>query len=147
MIKEELHASGKLSIKHIGASGKVIGEYNHTNLVVTSGKNYLVSRAVGVSKPVMSHIGIGAGTVAPLVGDIALGSQLGARVVLDSVGVAGSTVSYIATFGPGVGTGTVTEAGIFNDITSGDMLARTVFAPVNKAAGDTIIISWHVTIA
>ena len=41
----------------------------------------------------------------------------------------------------------VTEAGLFNDVTAGDMLAHTVFAVVNKGEADTMTISWVVTIS
>ncbi len=52
---------------------------------------------------------------------------------------------YVATFSAGEGTGAVTEAGIFNASTSGTMLCRTVFSVVNKAAGDTLQVTWTVT--
>jgi hypothetical protein len=41
----------------------------------------------------------------------------------------------------------VTEAGVFNAATGGDMLCRTVFDVVNKAADDTMAITWTVTLA
>ena len=38
-------------------------------------------------------------------------------------------------------------AGIFTAVTSGTMLARTVFAVVNKGASDSMTISWDITIS
>ena len=46
-----------------------------------------------------------------------------------------------------VSTGAITEAGIFNALTAGTMLCRTTFPVVNKAAGDSIVITWVVTIS
>ena len=37
--------------------------------------------------------------------------------------------------------------GIFNDDETGTMLCRTVFAVVNKAANDTLSVTWTVTIS
>ena len=38
------------------------------------------------------------------------------------------------------------EAGIFNAASSGTMLARAVYANIDKQAGDTLTITWTVTI-
>ena len=56
-------------------------------------------------------------------------------------------ITFEETYAAGVGTGAITEAGIFNDPTTGTMLARTVFATVNKGAADVMTISWDVTIS
>ena len=45
------------------------------------------------------------------------------------------------------GTGAVTEAGIFNAGSGGTMLCRTTFPAVNKASGDSIAITWVVTVS
>jgi hypothetical protein len=120
------------------------------NLVVNTGLAYIISRMVGTAKNVMSHMGVGSSTTAAAAGNTALGSALGSRVSLDSTTIAGSNnekVVYVATFGAGAGTGAVTEAGTFNASTSGDMLCRTVFAVVNKAADDTMEITWTITLS
>jgi hypothetical protein len=56
-------------------------------------------------------------------------------------------VTYVATFPAGTGTGAVTEAGIFNASSSGTMLCRTVFPVVNKQSGDSMTITWTVTVS
>ena len=76
----------------------------------------------------------------------ALGGELGS-VVLDSTVRAANTVTYVATFPAGTGTGSLTEAGILNASSSGNLLCRTVFGVVTKAAGDTVVITWNVTVA
>ena len=50
-----------------------------------------------------------------------------------------------ATFGPGVDTGAITEAGIFSASSAGTLFARQVFPVVNKAAGDSLQLTWQVT--
>ena len=54
---------------------------------------------------------------------------------------------YVASFEAGDATGAVTEAGLFNAVTGGDMLCRTVFAVVNKAADDTMTVTWTITVS
>jgi hypothetical protein len=66
---------------------------------------------------------------------------------LTSDTVAGAVVTYVATFGPGVGTGAIVEAGIFNAASSGTMLCRTVFSVVNKGADDAMTITWQITVS
>ena len=96
----------------------------------------------------MSHMAIGSGSTNPTdPAQTALATELG-RVAL---GVAGGSpsanvVTYTGTFGAGVGTGSVTEAGIFNASSAGTMLCRVVFGVVTKGASDTMAITWTVTV-
>ena len=94
----------------------------------------------------MSLMAIGSGSTAAAAGNSALGNQLG-RVALTSTNVSGAVVTYVATFAAGTGTGAVTEAGILNDSSSGDLLCRTVFSVVNKGASDSMTITWTVTVS
>jgi hypothetical protein len=61
--------------------------------------------------------------------------------------VTGDAIQYVATFPAGSGTAALTEAGIFNAASVGTMMARTVFAVINKGALDTLTITWKITIA
>jgi hypothetical protein len=90
---------------------------------------------------------VGTDNTATAAGNTALGVQLGSRVSLTSTTVTTNQIAYVATFGVGVGTGALTEAGIFNASTSGTMLCRTVFAVINKGANDTMTITWTITIS
>jgi hypothetical protein len=115
------------------------------NLVVTVGKNFIASRMKDATAAVMTHMAIGTGAVAPAVGDTALTAE-NARQLLLSTNVAGAAVTYASSFGVGIGTGTITEAGLFNASVAGTMLARTTFAAVVKAAGDILNVTWTVTV-
>lgn len=141
---------GDVDIVVCAANGDVKDVRRIRNLVVNTGLAYVISRMVGTSMAVMSHMAVGSGTTAAAAGDTALQSQLGSRVALSSTTISGANnekVVYVATFGAGVGTGAVTEAGVFNASTSGDMLCRTVFSVVNKAADDTMQITWTITMS
>ena len=116
------------------------------NLVVTDGKEYVASRMKDTTKSAMSHMAIGTNSTAAAAGNSALGGEAD-RQSLTSTTVSGAVVTYVATFGPGDGTGAITEAGLFNASSSGDMLCRTVFAVVNKGASDSMTITWSVTVS
>lgn len=143
-LNEIFKLTGKVHLTVTNEHGEVV-EQRATNLVVTTGKDFTASRMVGTASNVMSHMAIGAGTTAAAVGDTALGSELG-RVALTAATATNNVVTYTATFGTGVGTGAVTEAGIFNASSAGTMLCRVVFAVVNKGANDTIAITWTITV-
>ena len=125
--------------------GNVKQDFSVPNRVVTVGKGFIASRMVGTSSAVMSHMAVGSGTTAAADGDTALQSEL-ARVALTSATTVGAVTTYVATFVAGVGTGAITEAGIFNASSAGVMLCRTTFLVVNKGADDTMSITWTVTI-
>lgn len=149
MLAENIKAKGLVSFVLTDAQGNVKKQEDH-NLVVNGGLAFIASRLYN-TPAVMSHIAVGTNTTAAAGTDTALGSE-SARVGLDSATVAttnvtNDTVQYVATFGPGTGTAALTEAGIFNASSGGTMLARTVFPVINKGAGDTLTITWKVTVA
>ncbi len=141
MINDGLKLTGKLKI---ALNGETVQEVD--NLVVTAGKGYVASRMKDATATAMSHMAIGSGSTAAAASDTALGNQLG-RVALTSTTVSGAVVTYVATFAAGTGTGAVTEAGILNASSSGDLLCRTVFSVVNKGASDSMTITWTVTVS
>jgi hypothetical protein len=150
MINENLKLSGQLNIVLKDKTGTVKEQREVKNLVVDTGLAFIISRMTGTSKAVMSHMALGSGTTAAAAGQTDLVSVLGSREALDSTTIAGSNnekVVYVSSFEAGDGTGAVTEAGIFNASSSGDMLCRTVFSVVNKASDDTLSVTWTITLA
>jgi hypothetical protein len=145
MLHDTIKMTGDLKIVLTDENGQIKHEQEIKNLVVTTGKNFIASRMKDTTDDAMSHMAIGAGTTAANVADTALESSLG-RVSLTSTTVTNNNVAYVATFPAGTGTGAVTEAGLFNDGTAGDMLCRTVFSVINKGAADTLGITWTVTV-
>jgi hypothetical protein len=145
LFKDNPNATGKLQITLTRANGAV-EHTNVDNLVVDTGLNYIVSRMKDTSLGVMSHMAVGEGTTTAVGADAALELEIG-RAALVSTVVSDNYIVYNATFVPGVGTGAITEAGIFNANTGGTMLARTVFPVVNKQTADTLSITWTITIS
>lgn len=144
MLHENVKFTGKLKIVITGPDGKIKESHELKNLVVAVGKAWIASRMVG-TPAVMSHMAMGTGSTAAVAGNTTLETETGARVALSSSNAVGAVVTYVATFLPGVATGALTEAGIFNAGAAGTMLCRTVFPVVNKAAPDTMSITWDIT--
>ena len=150
MINENLKLSGQLNIVLKDKAGNVKDEREVKNLVVNKGLEYIASRMKDASKSVMSHMGLGSGTTAAAASQTDLVTLLGSREALDSTTISGSNnekVVYLSAFEAGDATGAVTEAGIFNAASGGDMLCRTVFSVVNKAADDTMSVTWTITLS
>ena len=146
MVNENLKLRGDVALVLKGADGKVKDSREIKNLIVNDGLEFICSRMAGTSANVMSHMALGSGTTAAAAGDTDLGSILGSREALDSTTPSSNTIAYVASFEAGEGTGAVTEAGIFNAATGGDMLCRTVFSVVNKEADDTMSVTWTITL-
>ena len=143
---ELLKATGQVSIQVLDSNGKLKEKLEIPNLVVQVGRNFIASRMKDATATVMSHMAVGEDNTSPATGDTALGSEAG-RVALDSTAVSNNVVTYTATFPAGTGTGALEEAGLFNASSAGTMLCRTTFAVVNKAAADSMVITWAITIS
>ena len=75
---------------------------------------------------------------------------VGSRTALDSkTRGANAIITMVCTFAAGVGTGAITEAGIFNIVTQNttDLITYADFSVINKAAADSMIVTWTLTFA
>lgn len=146
MLNENLKLRGDVALVLKDKNGNVKEKREINNLIVSAGLTFICSRMAGASANVMSHMALGSGTTAAAAGQTDLVSILGSREALDSSTASSNTITYVSSFEAGEGTGAVTEAGIFNAATSGDMLCRTVFSVVNKEADDTMSVTWTITL-
>ena len=147
--QENLKATGKVRIIKTNAQGVTTQDFEVPNLVVTTGKTFIAQSMIKTttnSPAAMTHMAIGTGSTSPGASDSALGTQTG-RVSLSGNAQSSNTITYTATFPAGTGDGAITEAGIFNASSGGVMLCRTTFPVVNKASGDTIAVTWVVTVS
>ena len=146
-INEQLSIKGEVTIIKYDIDGNITDKRKIPNMVVTAGKNFIASRIIQATSGVMSHMGIGTSSTSAIVGQTILEAQAVNRVALTSSSVSLNVITYVATFGAGVSTGSIQEAGIFNDVTAGTMLCRTTFPVVVKAIGDSIVITWVITVS
>lgn len=172
--QEFIKPSGLVHLTLYDAFGSVKKDIVVPNLVVQSGLNHIAKRMANVYAAdtndavakEMSHMALGASSdtgtaiILPLsLSNTQLGSQLGNRVAVTpdpanqakavvSVPANGpATATYTALFAAGNATGAVVEAGIFNALTGGTMLCRTIFPVINKLETDSLAITWTITIS
>jgi hypothetical protein len=116
------------------------------NLITNAGRNAIVERldsSPGTSQP--THMAIGTGTNAAAAGDTALQTELD-RNALTSNTSSANVLTMVGDWAAGDGTGAITEAGVLNAASTGTLYARAVFSVINKAAGDTLQITWTFTL-
>ena len=145
MIKQKLGMKGVVRLELRGPDGKVKDVREKENDIVNSGLDWLKEFAFDSFNPTtlnrMSHIAIGTGTTAVDPTDTALQTEL-VREAFEGYTAGGTGVMTVeVTFAAGVGTGAITEVGVFNDDPGGEMWNRVVFSAVNKAAGDSLKVT------
>lgn len=144
MIEDTIKATGSLEITLFDPQGNVKQHTEVKNLVVQVGKELIASRLLSNTDNFLTYMAIGTGTTAAASGQTALVTELTRVSMTNSQST--NTAQYSATYNPGTGTGSITEAGIFNAASAGKMLCRTVFGVITKDVGDTLTINWNVTI-
>tara|TARA_R110002074_G_scaffold103433_1_gene223242 strand:- start:1060 stop:1482 length:423 start_codon:yes stop_codon:yes gene_type:complete len=140
MVNDNLSLTGALTI---ALNDEIVTETG--NLVVTAGKNWVAQRMNNVNT-VMTHMAVGKGTTDAAAGQTTLVSE-NDRNALTSTTVTNNTIIYVATWAAGDATAALTEAGVFDAASGGDMLCRTKFNVVNKAAADSMTITWTITVS
>jgi hypothetical protein len=147
---DSLKMSGWVKITHYDEQGNIKASHEDHNLVVTVGKN-AVATQLAASSPTggfMKYVGIGTGTTSPAITDTALQTELSGGGYSRQIGTLSSstnTYTNTVTFAAGVGTGAITEAGLFSASTSGTMLAHIVFSVYNVQSGDTFGLVWNIS--
>ncbi len=123
------------------------------NVVVTSGRSYVLSRMVSVNPQTdtINAIAVGTSTTAPVTGDTILASE-SLRIAIASFTTTGLTAnppSWQAqcTFATNQANTTLGEAGLFNSTASNvqTMLSHVTFATINKTTSNTLAISYTIS--
>lgn len=150
MLKDQVKLRGKITFRLFGSDGELKEVRVIKNLVVTAGKNFtaswLAASPSSISDQFMKYLAIGTGTTAPAAGDTALETEVGTRVA-GTISSSTNVWQHQGTFDAGNGTGAITEAGLFNASSGGTMLARQTFSAINKASGDSLQLTWQITIS
>ena len=121
--------------------GNVKDERFHHNTVTTAGKAGIMDQILAApSLSKMTHMAIGTGTPS----GTALGTELD-RNAFTSKTRSTNVVTVVGDWAAGDGTGAITEAGTFDAGAAGNMWMSASFSVINKAAGDTLSITWTLT--
>lgn len=137
---------GDVHITRTNAIGELTGEWDFKNLIVTSGLQWVAGMLSATPPAVMNYIAIGTDNTVPASNQVALFNEIARSAITQTGGaVSGTTITYIAVFGPGAGTGALYEAGIFQQNTGSIMLSRVTYPVINKGASDTITVQWTIS--
>jgi hypothetical protein len=147
MSNEKSSVTGKISVVLKDQNGNVKQSFEKKNLITDNGHNAIADQLLASpSLGVPTHMGVGTGTGQTAASN-ALATALEARQAFDSKTRAAKVVTMVASWAAGESTGAITEAGIFDAISAGNMLAYNSFAAINKGVSDTLEITWTFTVA
>jgi len=143
---DNLKVKGVAQLSLLDSEGNEKQSVTTSNLVVDTGLNFIVDRMKD-DETVMTHMGVGTGTTAPIASDTTLETQLGNRERIETSTVTNNTILYRSVFEAGDSTGQLTEAAIFNASTGGTMLCRVTFDAIDKQADDSLAIKWTISLS
>ena len=137
---------GRMHLEVFSPDGELRDERIVENLITTVGRNAITDQLLGspsLSKP--THMEVGTSGTAPAVGDTTITGGFG-RVAFTSKTRNTNVLTMVGDWAAGASTGALQEAGVWDASTSGTLHARATFTTINKAAGDTLKITWTWTI-
>jgi hypothetical protein len=149
-----LQLHGRVDVFLYDEHGAIKDERHLDNLIVDSGLEGVAYRiaphdgSVTPNSP-WNYVAIGTGVTPPASGDTALQLEI-ARIqdpIANYTTTSGKQVKLQVSFASGVGTGVISESGLFNAASGGAMLARQAFAPIVKGASDTLTVTWVITLS
>lgn len=127
----------------LDSEGNLKQKFIKHNLITNVGYDFLCNCFANTTRPApMKYIAVGTGTTAPALTNTRLYTEIGRLKAGYSHTSADKFLTLSATFGAGVATGALTEAGIFNAATGGIMFDRVTYPVINKGELDTYIISF-----
>ena len=154
-MSETLGLKGRITIIVYDKNGDVKEVRKIKNVITNVGKAQVAGLINGVVTAPFKYVAIGTGTTSPSASDTALESEIARKEGTTSrstTNVTNDTADIEATFSSAdglSGTSNVSEAGLFDAASGGNMLARQTFSavPLNWDAGDSIKITWEITVS
>jgi len=139
--------TGRVHMVLTDSMGNIKVDRESDNLIVTVGKAFVASALITVPSISFLYMAVGTSTTSPALGQTALiGSEL-ARVATTNTNPTSVTTQFVASFGSGVGTGTIEEAGLFSAASAGSMFSRYLTGTFAKGATDTLAVTWTITVS
>lgn len=144
-IASQVKMGVNVKVELFGANGKCKMKREVHNTVTNPGLYGLMDQllaAPSLAKAGWMEVGTGTGGTTTLNAYIA-----SSRTALSTIIRNNAAVSFPCTFAAGVGTGAITEAGVFGVVTqnTAPMWLYATFAVVNKGALDSLTITWTFT--
>jgi hypothetical protein len=145
-IAEDLGIGGRCYVELFGPDGELKDSREIPNLIVTTGTTAIIERldsSPTTAQP--SHMGLGTSGTAAAAGNTTLTGEPTRSALTSSVSAL-TVLTMIANWAAGSATGSWSEAGVFNALTTGTMYSRAVFTTIVKGAADTLQITWTYTL-
>jgi len=141
-MKEHTKIKGTWDIKLLGPDGEVKEHMKTTNLITDSGFDGLIQRCFSTQtgSPAFNYIAIGSDGTAASTSDTSLGYLLAVKQGTYSHTDGEHNFELSATFGAGVGTGSIREYAIQNGSPSGTIFNRATFGTIVKGSQDSLQI-------
>ena len=131
---------------------EIVARRHVDNVVVTSGRRFVLERLQSVSPPAETFIEMAIGsstTNAPATGDTILGSEDDRKAIgtYDTAELTSNPPSWEASssWATNENNSTIGEVGLFNSTAAGTMLARATFATLDKKTSNTLTISYTIS--
>jgi len=141
-IDETITIHGHVSFVLRGEDGEIKDHWEEDNTVTAAGKAGLSDQTLAA--PTLAKAGwMALGTGTP--GATALGTEL-SRQALATKTRSTNVLTFTCSWAAGVGTGALTEAGLFDAASTGNMWLSASFAAKNKGASDTLSATWTLTV-
>jgi hypothetical protein len=138
----EVCFKANMKIELFDKDGNVKEVRNIHNTVTTAGKAGLMDQVLdSTSLAKVGWMELGTGSPASTL----LGAYIsGSRAAFTTKTRLNAVVTMVGNWGAGVGTGAITEAGLFDVVTQNavNMWCSASFAVINKGANDTLQITW-----
>ena len=141
---------GHVLIEVKDAEGKLKDVREFDNLVMDAGEDELALLLIGdAGGNPFSYIAIGTDSTTAADSQTALGGEIstngGGRTQDTSPSTSGNVATVAATFNF-TGPLAIQEAGLFNDASAGSMFARQTFDVINVGSGDSMTVTWNITV-
>ena len=139
--------TGRVHMVLTDSMGNIKVDRESDNLIVTVGKAFVASALITVPSISFLYMAVGTSATATALNQTALiGTEL-ARVATTNTNPTSVTTQFVATFGAGVGTGNIEEAGLFSAASAGSMFSRYLTGTFAKGATDTLAVTWTITVS
>ena len=157
MKDNQVGLKGWIQIDHFDTKGNLIQSVQTPNTVTNVGftevAGLFCSDTAG-SYTAFDFIGVGIGTTAATYTNTTLASEItdsgliraASTGTLTTTTVANDTAQFVKQWSV-TDTKAVTESAVFNAGATGTMLCRQTFSAINVASGDTLQITWKVTVS
>jgi len=150
--------SGHFTFVVTNEFGEVTQYAESDNLVVAVGNDCMgdlvFGTTLGTACGLFDFIAIGTGSTAPVEGNTAMETPIGGCARVQDATVAGDTatpgeitVTIESTFsGATCASAGISEAGVFDALTTGNLMARSLLGPVTLGAADSLTVTYNIKI-